>query len=299
MANAYPSDVVVIDTDGLLHARVTRGRQDAQITHAKAYRFPGNETFQGSVVTPELTDETSFTEALRRLKAETGKWDRVSVLLPDSWFRTNIVDLPSLSDRPNEALHAVRWSLKRTLPLPPETLRVAYEVLARNGAAVKLLVVSAVEKTLASIERLFSAAGIEIVLIESIGLNIWNAIATREQPTGKDRIFVYVRDQDFTTAVFRGAQPMFIRSRNLSGERTVPQEIRLSASYLRDALQAMNVERCYIASNRDDAEVHAALSAEFNAPVVPVALQDYVEVAPPRPPGIDAELTACTGVFTG
>ena len=299
MARAYPSDVVVVDSDGLLHARVTRGRQDAQITHAKAYRYAGAETFKSSVVTPELVDETSFTETLRRLKMETGRWDRASVLLPDSWFRTNIVDLPSLSDRPNEALHAVRWSLKRTLPLPPESLRVAYEVLARNGAAVKLLVVSALDKTLATIERLFSASGIEIILIESVGLNIWNAIATREQPTGRDRIFVYVREHDFTTAVFRGAQPMFIRSRYLSGERTVPQEIRLSASYLRDAMQAMNVERCYIASNREDAEVHAALSAEFNAPVVPIKLQDYVEQAPPRPSGIDAELTACTGVFTG
>src|SRR5215208_3347078 len=142
MARTYPPDVIVVDTDGLLHARVTRGRQSAHIEQAKAYRFPVATTFKPGVVSPELQDPASFTETLRRIKAETGRWDRVSLLVPDSWFRINILDLPSLSERPNEALHAVRWSLKRTLPIPPESLRVAYEVLAHSGTAVKILAVS-------------------------------------------------------------------------------------------------------------------------------------------------------------
>ena len=299
MARTYPPDVIVVDTDGLLHARMGRGNKGPVIDQAKAYRYPFTTTFKPGVVTPELAEEGSFADTVRRLKNETGKWDRVSLLLPDSWFRINILDLPSLSDRPNEALHAVRWSLKRTLPIPPESLRVAYEELSRNGTAVKLLVVSAVEATLAAIEKAFAEAGIEVVLIEPVGLNIWNAVTVREQNTAKDRIFVYVRDHDFTTAVFRGPEPMFIRSRNLSGERTLQQEIRLSASYLRDALQAVNVERCYLASNRDDSGVRDALSAEFGAPVVPVLLRDYVEREPSQATGMDAELTACTGVFTG
>jgi Tfp pilus assembly PilM family ATPase len=299
MARNYPSDIIVLDTDGLLHARVSRARGAMQIDHAKAYRYPGAETFQTAVVTPDLADEASFSETLRRVRMETGKWDRVSVLLPDSWFRINLIELPALSDRPNEAMHAVRWSLKRTLPIPPESLRVAYEVLGRTGPAVKLFVLSALEKTLATIERLFSAAGIEVVLIEPVGLNIWNAITVKEQPTPKDRIFVYLRDHDFTTAVFRGSEPLFIRSRNLSGERTVQQEIRLSASYLRDSMQAVNVERCYLAGNRADEEVSAALASEFNAPVVPVTLRDHVAQPPSQVMGMDAELTACTGVFTG
>src|SRR4051812_30146826 len=101
MARAYPSDVVVLDTDGLLHARLGRGRKDPQIEQAKAFQFPAGEVFKPSVVTPELVDEAAFADTLRRLKSETGRWDRASVLLPDAWFRMNIVDLPSLSDRSN------------------------------------------------------------------------------------------------------------------------------------------------------------------------------------------------------
>ena len=235
---------------------------------------------------------------LHSVQTDSGKMERASILLPDAWFRMNLIELPSISDRRDEALHAIRWSLKRTLPIPPEALRMSWEVLGKSAAGLKFLVVSAVEKTLAAVERVFTAAGIEIVLVEPVGLNIWNAITIREQATSNDRLFVYVRDADFTTAVFRGSLPVFIRSRNLSGERSLQQEIRLSANYLRETMQTVSLERAYVAGKDADGQVQAALASEFSAPVVPVALRDYVDQPPAHLPGLDAELTACTGVFT-
>ena len=298
MARAFPPDIVVIDNDGLLHARIQGGNKGAEVAHARTWRLPEN-TFVPAVVTPELAAPAALTETLRRVRMESGRWEKVSLLLPDSWFRINLIEIPTLPSRRDEAMHAVRWSLKRTMPIPPESLRVAYEVLSETATTAKLLVLSAVEKTLTSIEGVFNAAGIEVVLIEPVGLNIWNAVAVREQASAGDRLFVYVREHDFTTAVFRGTQPLFIRSRNLSGERTLQQEIRLSASYLRDAMQAVSVERCYLAGNRVGNEVREALEAEFGAPVSTVSLRDFVERFPSESSGVEAELTACTGVFTG
>jgi hypothetical protein len=160
------------------------------------------------------------------------------------------------------------------------------------------MVLSAVEKTLAGIERLFTAAGIDVILVEPVGLNIWNAIAVRETETARDRLFVYVRDTDFTTAVFRGSQPLFIRSRNLNADRTLQQELRLSATYLRDTMSAQDFQQCYLAGNSIDGDVSAALESEFGAPVRRIALRDYVESSTIDLPEVDAELTACTGVFT-
>ena len=299
MARSYPPDVLVLDTDSLLHARLGRGQKSARVSHAKNYRFIGSP-FAPAVVTPELANEQSLAETLRRLRNETGKWDRVSLLLPDSWFRINIIELPSLPERAAEAMEMVRWSLKRTIPIAPEDLRVSYEVLSRAPGSVKVLVISAVEKTLAAIERVFADAGLDIILIEPVGLNIWNAIAVREATaTTADRVFLYVRSADFTTAVFRGSQPLFIRSRNLSGDRTLQQEIRLSASYLRDALQANTYTALYFAGVNLDSDVRAELATAFNAPVHVVALRDFVDDAPSGFSAHDAELTACTGVFTG
>lgn len=297
MARSFPPDVVVLDTDGLIHARFGRGRTNPKLVQAKTYRLAA-DTFTSSVVTPQLANPSALAEALRRLRAETGRWEKVSILLPDSWFRMNIVELPSLPAKDADALEVVRWSLKRTLPIPPEQLRVAYTVLSRTGAGAKVMVLSAVEESLAAVEKVFSAAGFEIVLLEPLGLNLWNAIAVREPDTAGDRLFLYVRDTDFTTAVFRGAQPLFIRSRNLSSARTVEQEIRLSANYLRDSLAVDTFTSCFLAGERG-AAVQETLASEFNTTVRTIALRDFVEDAPFDLAGIDAEITACTGVFTG
>ena len=296
MARSFPPDVIVLDSDSLIHARLSRGRKDPQIAQAKSYRL-GAATFAPGVVTPDLVNAGAIADVLRRLRVESGRWDKASMLLPDSWFRMNILELPSLSEAKNEADQMVRWSLKRTMPIDPAMLRLAYEVLSRTPAPARVLAVSAMEKTLAAIERLFAEAGIEIVLIEPMGLNIWNAITVREPATTADRIFFFVREHDFTTGAFRGNQPLFIRSRNLNGQRTLAQEIKLSASYLRDTLRTESIESCYLAGNRVDGSVSSAIATEFGAPVRTVSLRDFAERVPEDIDAYEAELTACTGVF--
>jgi type IV pilus assembly protein PilM len=293
---SYPPDCVVLDFDTLVHARLGRGHKELRIQQAKSFRLPA-DTFTSSVVTPELANEAALTEVLRRVRQETGRWDKVSLLLPDSWFRINIIELASLPDRANEADQIVRWSLKRTIPLDPSALRVSWLALAK-APQVKVLAVSAVEKTLAAIEQAFNAVGVETVLIEPAGLNIWNAVAVREPVTTRDRIFMYVRENDFTTAVFRGTIPLFIRSRNLTAERTMEQEIRLSASYIRDTFQATSIENCYLAGNGFIQPLADIVHSEFSAPVRIVTLRDVTEGTPDNVAGFDAELTACAGVFT-
>jgi Tfp pilus assembly PilM family ATPase len=296
-SRSFPPDVIVLDSESLVHARMGRGKGKPRIVNAKSYRI-AEGTFTPAPVTPLLANDGALAEAVRRMKMETGKWDKVSLLLPDSWFRMNIVELPSLPEKDADATDVVRWSLKRTLPIPPEQLRVAYSVLSRDSGGAKVLVLSAMEATLTAIERVFTAAGLEIVLIEPVGLNIWNAITVRETENTGDRIFFYVRNTDFTTAVFRGAQPLFIRSRNLSADRTLDQEIRLSASYLRDSLQVERFASCYVAGQHGT-DVQATLAEEFHTEVRNISLRDFAEDVPSGAYDLEAELTACTGVFTG
>lgn len=297
MARSFPPDVVLLDTDSLVHVRLGRGKANPRVVMAKSYRFPA-AAFVPGVVTPQLADPASLAEGLRRLRVETGNWDKLSLLLPDSWFRINLIDLPSIPSNANEALEVVRWSLKRTLPISPEELRVRYVVLSRSATQVKVLVVSSLEATLSAIEKVFTAAGFDVILIESIGLNIWNAIAAREGETNADRLFLYLRQGEFTTAVFRGGEPLFIRSRNLSADRTLEQEIRLSANYLRDSLSVESFASCHVAG-AGAADIESVLASEFDTRVHPVELRSLVEEVPAGLGGLEAELAASTGVFTG
>ena len=133
MARSFPPDVIVLGSDSLIHARLSRGRKDPQIVQAKSYRL-GAATFAPGVVTPDLVNPAAIADVLRRLRVESGRWDKASMLLPDSWFRMNILELPSLPEAKDEANQMVRWSLKRTMPIDPAMLRLAFEVLSRTPA---------------------------------------------------------------------------------------------------------------------------------------------------------------------
>jgi len=71
-------------------------------------------------------------DTLRRLRTETGRWEKTSILFPDSWFRINLIDLPSFNERAADAPEVVRWSLKRTIPIPRRIARVVCRAVAQR-----------------------------------------------------------------------------------------------------------------------------------------------------------------------
>jgi Tfp pilus assembly PilM family ATPase len=298
MAGSFPPDVLVFDNDALLFARLGKSRRGIDVLQARAYRFPSDALAAG-VLSPSIENETAIAETVRRVKRDAGRIDGVSLLLPDSWFRIHILEVQDLPDSRGEADEVIRWALKRSLPIRPEELRIAYQPVGRTATSVRVLVIAALEKTLATFEKICAAEGIRVVLIEPIGMNIWNAITVRETPTQNDRIFLYLRNTDFTTAVFRGAVPLFVRSRKLTSERSIDQEIKLSASYVRGNFDAGRIEQCWVAGDRIDDALAGLVAEQFGAPVRKIALREFATPASGVDTGaIEAELAACTGVFT-
>lgn len=296
MFSSAPRDVLVLDSTSLTLARFGRG-SGYPLTRV-AGTAVAEETFAVAPVTPGLGAPDTLTEAVRRLRSEAGGFDRAWVLLPDSWFRLNLIDVDDLPSKRSEAEEIVRWSLRRTLPIPADTLRVGWTTLSREGARRRLLVVSAIEETLDRIERALRSAGVETAGIEPVGLNVWNSIVEREAPSSGERLFLHVRTGEFTTAVFRGTEPIFIRSRNLSGERSVTNEMRLSASYLRESVQLGEFETCYLAGNELDPSIPNLVRELFGVEPVMVRLDDYVtRTGPGGALRVESELIAARGVF--
>src|SRR5207237_454387 len=89
MTRSFPPDVIVLDSESLLHARLNRGKRNPRIAQAKSFRLPA-DTFATSLVTPELANEAALADTIRRMRNETGRWEKGSILLPDSWFRINL-----------------------------------------------------------------------------------------------------------------------------------------------------------------------------------------------------------------
>ena len=80
------------------------------------------------------------------------------------------------------------------------------------------------------------------------------------------------------------------------GKGELTQEIWADLHAL--SLEVDSFAQCYVAG-AGGAAVHETLASEFNTQVRPVALRDFVEDPPSETYGLDAELTACSGVFTG
>jgi Tfp pilus assembly PilM family ATPase len=296
MFSSRPNDVIVLGFEALSFVRLRPGKKTPELVQARRLRL--KSPFARAAVTPEVSDPAALTEALRRLKMEVGSLERVALLLPDSWFRINILDFTQFPDKQEEADEVVRWALKRTLPIPPELLRVVWIPLRRTETTRTVLAVSAVDKTLKAVEELFRAAGIEISIIEPFGLNVWNAISSFEGPNPGERLFLHVAEDEFTTAMFRGEELIFIRSRNLHGERSVPQEIRLSASYLRDNVQPSKIETCYLSGTGADEEVAAVVSQQFGGQIRRIEVPQFVALRPGTETTLlEPEIVASTGVF--
>jgi Tfp pilus assembly PilM family ATPase len=294
MFRPFPPDVIVLDREELIHARVVRGGRLPTIASARRYRVPPT-VFSLGGVTPSVADEEALAEVVRRARLESGRIDRASLLLPDTWLRMSILEVSNVAEKTEAADEIVRWTLRRNMPAISDKLRLAYTPLSRNGTGSKLLVVAAAESTMHSLESAFSAAGVSLGSIESTGLNLWNAIGPKTAAAG-DRMFFYLRPDEFTIALFRGEIPMFIRSRPTTGDRSLLQEIRLSASYVRSNIQANGIAASLVAGRLEPA-IRDSIAELFGAPIHEFRLREIANVsAAIEESAGEAELAACTGV---
>src|SRR5512146_1495805 len=130
MLKSYPPDVVVLDFDSLTHARLVAARRGPQFLTVRRYRLPEGVISSGSI-SPSVSGSAAITEAVRRLRADAGRADRISLLLPDSWFRMNILTLPSIPASKSDSLDVVKWALRRTLPPDVGELRLAWGLIEK------------------------------------------------------------------------------------------------------------------------------------------------------------------------
>lgn len=289
--------MIVLDTGGLLLARFARDGRNPRLVEVRPYGFP-ESPFEDSAVTPALQRPEVLVETVRRARRDAGKLDRTSLLLPDSWFRMNLLEIPTGGDHSTSQLELVRWAVKKTLPVRPEEVRFAWIPLSRTAEGTNVLAIGALEQTLSKIEGAFREAGVTPVLIEPIGLNVWNAIAARASDATAERVFFHFADGEFTTGMFQGPEPVFLRSRHLSGVRTLQQEILLSASYMKSRLEWNTPAECWVSGNHIDTEVVETIESEFEAPVRRARLSEFATLDLPEADRWDSQLTGCTGVFT-
>ena len=292
---SFPPDVLLIEQRGVLYTRFQQNKE-TELTAISRVPLP-DSVFEHGALSPLLADPVPLVDALRRIAANR-KLENVSVLLPDSWFRLHILTLESIPDRWAEADETVRWSLKRTLPSRTDEMRLAWRTIEKTGKGGRVAVLGASEESISRLEAALETAGLRPILIEPLGLSLWNALASSIENDGAERLLLLARGNDMAIVLFRGDRPLFYRSKRISEAHDLVQEVRLSISYLRNQIGIGSPALCWVGGDRVGADLRELISSELGTPVHPVALQD-VGI---RPGAIDTRgeeiaVVAAMGVF--
>jgi hypothetical protein len=139
-------------------AAVVRRQGQAELRSA-AMELP-DDVFEIGPVGLQAVDGELLRPVLERLHAEVEGSKRVSVILPTGWLRIHLLEFDKLPRRQNEIHDLVSWRLKKLLPVPPSSLRVALVPQPAGEEGRKLLVLTGVERAMAELEGVFSSIGV-------------------------------------------------------------------------------------------------------------------------------------------
>jgi len=162
---------------------------------------------------PNISDPTELTAALRDLATRAGllQQKRWSVALPDAASRTLIITLESQPASHAELEEVLAWKMERGFGVPVEELSIARERLpADPQGRDRYLVVATRTSILEEYEGVLQSLGWRAGLIapRHIGEGQW---LTMNGSLG-DALLLSSSEKGFTAVVFRGKQPLIIRS---------------------------------------------------------------------------------------
>ena len=105
--------------------------------------------------------------------------ERASLVVPNSWVRSVLVEVGSLPRQREEAEEVLRWRLKKLLPCRPDEVRLDFRPGAENG---RVLVLIALDRPLARVEEAFAEAGVTIGRLEPAVLALSSLLPGTSEP---------------------------------------------------------------------------------------------------------------------
>jgi len=209
----YPSTAVGFEKGLATMVQLERGRAGkSSLRRAATVALP-ESLIRPSFDEPNISDPGELSAALRDLATSAGllQQKRWSVALPDAASRTLIVTLESRPASRAELEEVLTWKMERGFGASLEELSISRERLPADlQGRDRYLVVATRTAILAEYESALYTLGWRAGLIvpRHIGEGQW---LTRNGARG-DALLLSSSEKGFTAVVFRGKQPVLIRS---------------------------------------------------------------------------------------
>jgi Tfp pilus assembly PilM family ATPase len=145
---------------------------------------------------------------LRRLEKPP---QQASLVAPNAWMRSVVVETGDLPHQRDEAEQVVRWRLKKLLPCRPEDVRLDFLTGGENG---RMLVVLALDRPLSAVEEVFSAAGVHLGRMEPAALALTALLPASAMPV----LLAAVEEHALALVVLAGGKPVLLRHKPLPAD---------------------------------------------------------------------------------
>lgn len=209
----YPSTAVGFEKGIATMVQLERGRGGASSLRRAATVALPESLISPSFDEPNISDPGELRAALKDLATSAGllQQKRWSVALPDAASRTLIITLESAPASRAELEEVLTWKMERGFGASLAELSISRERLpADSQGRDRYLIVATQTAILAEYESALHALGWRVGLIvpRHIGEGQW---LTRNGARG-DALLLSSSENGFTAVVFRGKQPLLVRT---------------------------------------------------------------------------------------
>lgn len=187
-----------------------------------------------------------------------------SVVLPDAWARSMVVELGELPEEPNARLEVLRFRIKRMVPYRVEDLRIeavplsSFEAAAPGdvAGATHCLVTLANAAVCELVEEGFAKCGVRVGQMSGATLATLQALTRTAAAEGLFGLALVDAD-GFSLALVRAGQPVVWRQKSFTeglsdGDRSrmLTAELRLTRTFLGERFPGEPIAALYLAAPR-------------------------------------------------
>jgi Tfp pilus assembly PilM family ATPase len=228
----YPSTAVGFEQGQAAMVQLERGRGGASSLKRAATVVLPESLIRPSFSEPNIASPTELQSALRELATSAGllQQKRWSVTLPDAASRSLILTLESRPSSSSELEEVLRWKMERGFGEPLEELTIAKERLPQDEQGRdRYLVVATRTAVLDEFENVLHSLGWRagLILPRHIGEAQWLTM----NGTPSDALLLSSSATGFTAVVFRGKQPLIVRTVICDAEECEDELYRLLLYY--------------------------------------------------------------------
>lgn len=191
------------------------------------------DTFEVGPVGLQAVDEDRLRPVLTRLQEEVEGSKRAAVIVPTGWLRTHLLEFDDLPRRRADLSDMIMWRLKKLMPVPPASLRLATVPQPAADGPRRVLVMVGVERALASLEAVFESVGV------SPGVIAPRVFAMADGGDPASRILAIQQERGFLSLMLLlDRSPRVVRTKPLPRDdwAVVERELGLTLGFIETSL---------------------------------------------------------------